>query len=57
MESIRLSSKVSNQRQMRFLGMHRNVISPTILTKILKGLIKDAGRKVFLIVDNLKSPS
>ncbi len=52
-ESIGLVSTVTNQGQMRFM-VYRNAMNATIMKKFLARLIKDAERKVFLIVDNLK---
>ena len=52
-ESIGLVSTVTNQGQMRFM-VYRNAMNATVMKKFLQRLVKDAARKVFLIVDNLK---
>lgn len=52
-ESIGLISTVTNQGQMRFM-VYRNAMNAAVMKKFLQRLVKDAGRKVFLIVDNLK---
>jgi len=52
-ESIGLISTVTNQGQMRFM-VYRNAMNAAVMKKFLRRLVKDAGRKVFLIVDNLK---
>jgi transposase len=52
-ESIGLISTVTNQGQMRFM-VYRNAMNATVMKKFLQRLVKDAERKVFLIVDNLK---
>jgi transposase len=52
-ERIGLVSTVTNQGQMRFM-VYRNAMNATIMKKFLARLIKDAERKVFLIVANLK---
>ncbi|MEJ5358591.1 MAG: IS630 family transposase, partial [Desulfobacterales bacterium] len=52
-ESIGLISTVTNQGQMRLM-VYRKAMNAAVMKKFLQRLVKDAGRKVFLIVDNLK---
>jgi transposase len=52
-ERINLISSVSNQGQARFMIYNGTMNSDTFI-KFLKRLIKDAGRKVYLILDNLR---
>ena len=52
-ESIGFIPTVTNQGQMRFM-VYRNAMNAAVMKKFLQRLVKDAGRKVFLIVDNLK---
>lgn len=51
--SINLISAITNQGTVRFMIYHDAMNSQTMI-KFMKRLIKDAGRKVFLIVDNLR---
>jgi transposase len=52
--SINMISAITNQGQMRFM-MYRGTMNCPLLIKFMLRLIKDAGRKVFLILDNLRS--
>jgi len=52
--SINMISSITNQGQMRFL-MYRGTMNCQLLIKFMTRLIKDAGRKVFLVLDNLRS--
>ena len=51
-EHINLISTVTNRGKVRFM-VYENSLNADILIKFLKRLIKDAGKKVFLILDNL----
>jgi transposase len=53
-ESLSLISTVTNRGKMRFM-IYRGAMNAKTLIKFLKRLIKDAGRKVFLILDNLRA--
>jgi transposase len=53
-ESLSLISTVTNRGKMRFM-IYRDAMNAKTLIKFLKRLIKDAGRKVFLILDNLRA--
>lgn len=50
---INLISTVTNQGKVRFM-VYKDTMNSKVLIKFLKRLIKDAGRKVFLILDNLR---
>ena len=52
-ERINLISTVTNQGKVRFM-VYQNTMNADTHIKFLKRLIKDAGRKVFLILDNLR---
>jgi transposase len=52
-EHISLISTVTNQGKVRFM-VYENAMNASTLIKFLKRLIKDAGRKVLLILDNLR---
>lgn len=52
--SINMISSVTNQGQMRFM-MYRGTMNCQLLIKFMTRLIKDTGRKVFLVLDNLRS--
>ena len=52
-ERINLISTVTNQGKVRFMTYESNM-NADMLIKFLKRLIKDAGKKVFLILDNLR---
>jgi len=52
-ERINLISTVTNQGKVRFMT-YESTMNADMLIKFLKRLIKDADRKVFLILDNLK---
>ena len=51
-EHISLISTVTNRGKVRFM-IYEDSLNADTLIKFLKRLIKDAGRKVFLILDNL----
>lgn len=51
--SINLISAITNQGAVRFMIYHDTMNSQTMIN-FLKRLIKDANRKVFLILDNLR---
>lgn len=46
-------STITNQGKIRFM-LYKNALNADVLIRFLKRLIKNAGRKVFLILDNLK---
>jgi transposase len=52
-EHVSLISAVTNQGKVRFM-VFENALNADTLIKFLKRLIKDAHKKVFLIVDNLR---
>src|SRR5512144_819493 len=52
-ERINLISAITNQGALRFM-MYRNTLSAKVLIKFLQRLIGEAGRKVFLVLDNLR---
>lgn len=50
---VNMISAISNQGKLRFM-MCRETMTTQLLIKFMTRLVKDAGRKVFLILDNLK---
>jgi transposase len=52
-ERINLISSVTNQGKARFM-LYRNTLTAEVLIQFLGRLIRDAGRKVFLVLDNLR---
>ncbi len=50
---INMVSAITNQGKVRFMFYKENMNSQRLIT-FMKRLIKDAGRKVYLILDNLK---
>ena len=52
-EHINLISSVTNQGKVRFM-IYKNTMNSQIMIKFLKRLVKDADRKVFLVLDNLR---
>lgn len=52
--SMSMISSITNQGKVRFM-VYKDAMNPTLFIKFMGRLIKDAGRKVFLIVDNLKT--
>ena len=52
-ERINLISSVTNQGQARFMIYDGTMNSDTLI-KFMKRLIKDAGKKIYLILDNLR---
>ena len=52
-EHINLISTVTNQGKVRFM-IYKNTMNAQTMIKFLKRLVKDADRKVFLILDNLR---
>ena len=50
---VNLISSITNQGKVRFM-IYSNRMNADTLIKFLKRLIKDADRKIFLILDNLK---
>ena len=52
-ERINLISAVTNRGAMRFM-LYRENMTSEVLIRFMQRLIKDAGRKVFLVLDNLR---
>ncbi len=52
-ERINLISSITNQGKVRFM-VYQDTMNSQMLIKFLKRLIKDADKKVFLILDNLR---
>ena len=52
-KSVSFLSTVTNQGTLRFMTLHK-ALDASILIRFLRRLIRDADRKVFLILDNLK---
>ncbi|MEW6715863.1 MAG: IS630 family transposase [Nitrospirota bacterium] len=53
-KSISMISAITNQGKVRFM-VYKDAMDPDLFIKFMGRLIKDAGRKVFLIVDNLRT--
>lgn len=53
-ERINLISSVTNQGKVRFMIYQNNMNAQTLI-KFMRRLVKDAGKKVFLILDNLRA--
>jgi transposase len=51
---ISMISAITNQGKVRFM-MYRDAMNSELLIKFMSRLTKDAGRKVFLILDNLRA--
>lgn len=51
--STNMISAINNQGAVRFM-MYKENMTAKVLLRFMKRLIKDAGRKVFLILDNLR---
>jgi len=51
--SVNMVSAINNQGLLRFM-IYESIMIARVLIKFMRRLIKDAGRKVFLILDNLK---
>lgn len=51
-KSISMISSITNQGKLRFM-VYKDAMNADLFTKFMGRLIKDAGRKVFLVVDNL----
>jgi len=52
-QRINLISTVTNQGKVRFM-VYRDTMKAQTLIRFMRRLIKDVGRKVFLVVDNLR---
>ena len=52
-EHINLISSITNQGKVRFM-IYKNTMNSQTMIKFLKRLVKDADRKVFLVLDNLR---
>ena len=50
---VSMISAITNQGKVRFM-MYQDAMNSELLIKFMSRLIKDAGRKVFLILDNLR---
>jgi hypothetical protein len=50
---INMISSITNLGKVRFM-LYRDTMTLQVLTKFMSRLTKDAGRKVCLILDNLK---
>ena len=50
---VNMISSITNQGKVRFM-LYRETMTSQVLIKFMSRLIKDADRKVFLILDNLK---
>jgi len=50
---INMISSITNQGKVRFM-MYKETMTAQVLVKFMSRLVKDAGRKVFLILDNLR---
>jgi transposase len=53
-KSISMISAITNQGKVRFM-VYKGAMHADLFIKFMKRLVKDAGRKVFLVVDNLKT--
>ena len=51
--SVNMISAINNRGTVRFM-MYEQTMNAKVLIKFMKRLVKDAGRKVFLILDNLR---
>lgn len=51
--SLNMISAVNNQGKLRFMVYEQNM-NARVLLRFMRRLIKDAGRKVFMILDNLR---
>jgi hypothetical protein len=52
--SMRLVSTITNQCKVRFV-IYKEAMNADLMIRFMERLVRDAGRKVFLIVDNLKT--
>jgi transposase len=52
--SVSMISAITNQGQVRFM-LYRESMTSQLLIKFMRRLVKDTDRKVFLILDNLRS--
>ena len=50
---VNVISAITNQGTVRFM-MYRKTLTAAVLIRFLERLIRDAGRKVFLVLDNLR---
>jgi transposase len=51
--SLNMISAINNQGLLRFM-LYESTMTARVLLRFMRRLIKDAGRKVFLVLDNLK---
>lgn len=52
--SMSMISSITNQGKVRFM-IYKDAMNPALFIRFMGRLIKDTGRKVFLVVDNLKT--
>lgn len=52
--SMSMISAITNQGKVRFM-VYKDAMNPALFIRFMGRLLKDAGRKVFLVVDNLKT--
>lgn len=52
-KSVNMISAITNQGKVRFM-VYKETMNAKLFVKFIDRLIKDAGRKVFLVVDNLR---
>ncbi len=53
-KSISMISSITNQGKVRFM-VYKDAMNADLFIKFMGRLLKDAGRKVFLVVDNLRT--
>jgi len=53
-KSLSMISSITNQGKLRFM-VYKDAMNADLFTRFMGRLIKDAGRKVFLVVDNLRT--
>src|SRR4030043_1477279 len=53
-KSISMISSITNQGKVRFM-VYKDAMNADLLIKFMGRLLKDAGRKVFMVVDNLRT--
>lgn len=51
--SLNMTSAINNQGLLRFM-LYEETITARVLIEFISRLMKDAGRKIFLVYDNLK---
>src|SRR5512139_307280 len=53
-KSISMISSITNQGKVRFM-VYKDAMNADLFIKFIRRLLKDTGRKVFLVVDNLRT--